>query len=77
MIKLDNPQAYAAALDSLRNKYQAHLTAYENSQKEVRQHVLEVEAVDICQVQFEMFPEEISPEMLEALEPMIEAEPKT
>ena len=76
VIKLDNPQAYAAVLDSLRNKYLAHLTAYENSQKEVRQHVLVEEAVNICQVPFEMFPEEISPEMLEALEPMIEAEAK-
>lgn len=77
VIKLDDPQAYAAALSSLRDKYHAPLAAYESAQKEVGQHVLEEDSVDICQVPFDMFPEVISPEMLEALEPMIETESKS
>ena len=48
----------------------------ENSQNEVRQHLKKNENVDLYRVSFDLLPDKISPETLEALEPMIENETK-
>ena len=72
IIHLDNPQAYDETVNALRDKYKKAIEIHEKSQKEVLEHIKTEEEVEIYQVPFEIFPEVISPEILEALEPIIE-----
>jgi len=71
-VLLDNSQGYIEELHSLQNKYKTALATFEKSQSEVRTYINEEDNVEIYKVPFEIFPETISPEILEGLEPMID-----
>jgi len=72
VIRLDNPQAYNEAVESLRIKYNGAIVAHEKSQQEVAEYLKREDKVEVHKVPFDLFPDTISPEILEALEPMIE-----